>query len=234
MRLHRNETAALAIAFGLGACLIAGDAGADAALLLALAPEEAPQKPLSASLTGMAKAEYEAGRVLYGDKDYAAALIKFQRAHELSSDPRLLWNVAVCQKNLRRYAAMLATLEALLEDGGAALTPQDRKDATELVKTARTFVSPLKLTVSEAGATVQVDGEEVGKTPLDRPVLLDVGSRRIRISKAGFKDVERTEQISGGADLELRVKLERDLRRGRVVVVAGPEDLISIDGRLVG
>jgi hypothetical protein len=37
-------------------------------------------KPLAETLTGAAKSEYEAGRLLYADGDYAGAALKFQRA----------------------------------------------------------------------------------------------------------------------------------------------------------
>ena len=70
----------------------------------------APVKPLSEALTGVAKAEYEGAKILYIDKDFASAIAKFQRAYELSSDARLLFNIAVCQKNLRKYSKMLATV----------------------------------------------------------------------------------------------------------------------------
>src|SRR5438067_2397302 len=49
---------------------------------------------LGDSLTGPAKTEYDLGKILYRDGDFAGALVKFQKSYELSSDPRLLWNVA--------------------------------------------------------------------------------------------------------------------------------------------
>src|ERR1700759_4037610 len=66
-------------------------------------PANGAVKPLSDSLTGLAKAEYEAAKILYGTKDHAKAIVKFGRAYEISREPRLLFNIAVCQKNLRRY-----------------------------------------------------------------------------------------------------------------------------------
>src|SRR5882724_2714841 len=61
-------------------------------------------RPLSESLTGGAKSDYEAARLLYGDGDHAGALVKFQSAFDQSKEPRLLWNMAACEKNLRHYA----------------------------------------------------------------------------------------------------------------------------------
>lgn len=190
--------------------------------------------PLSTTLTGMAKAEYEAGKVLFSDKDYTNAIVKFQKAYELSNDPRLLWNVAVCQKFLRRYSKMLLTLRKLLADGGALLTDQDRKDADELAKTVETFVSRIAITVNEADAKVLVDGELVASSPLPEPFLIDVGSRKIRVEKPGFVPYDAPFEVTGGGDVKLDVKLVKEIHEGRIVVVTAPENVISIDGKVVG
>ena len=182
----------------------------------------------------MAKAEYEAGKVLFADKDFANAIVKFEKAYELSKDPRLLWNVAVCQKNLRRYAKMLVTLRKLLADGGPLLTEQDRKDADDLAKTAESFVSKLSLVVNEPGAKIVVDGEEVGATPLGEPLLVDVGPRKVRIEKAGFVTIERTVEVAGGGTMALELAMVKEIHEGRLVVVAGEGDIIAIDGKVVG
>jgi hypothetical protein len=201
---------------------------------LAPAAQAPPSKPLSETLTGAAKAEYEGGKILFQAKDFAAALVKFEHAYEISKDPRLLWNAAICQKELRRYTRMLATIDRLLKEGGPLLTEQDRTDAAEIVKTVKEFVSPLKLTVNEPGAQVLVDGEVVGTTPLTETVLVDVGSRKIRVTKPGYKDVERAVTVVGASDVAIDVKLRKEVHRGRLVVTAGPKDLIAIDGKVVG
>lgn len=190
--------------------------------------------PLSTTLTGMAKAEYEAGKVLFSDKDYANAIVKFQKAYELSNDPRLLWNVAVCQKFLRRYSKMLLTLRKLLADGGDLLTEQDRKDADELAKTVETFVSRIAVTVNEPGAKVLVDGELIASSPLAEPFLIDVGTRKIRVEKPGFVPYDAPLEVTGGGDVTLDVKLVKEIHEGRLVIVTAPENIISIDGKVVG
>lgn len=197
------------------------------------AAKPAAPKPLAETLTGMAKAEYEAGKILYQDGDHANALLKFQRAYELSNDPRLLWNVAACEKNLRRYTRVLAAVEKYQKEGGALLTEQDRSDADELVKTVRTLVSTLHVKVDEPGADVFVDGEKIGQTPLADGRLVDVGARKIRITKAGFKPFEKTEQVAGASEITITAKLEKEIHEGRLVVEAAPSDAISIDGKVV-
>ncbi|MBK8254307.1 MAG: PEGA domain-containing protein [Polyangiaceae bacterium] len=198
------------------------------------APTAQPTKPLAESLTGVAKAEYEGAKILYVDKDYASAIAKFQRAYELSSDPRLLFNIAVCQKNLRKYSKMLATIRRYLEDGAAILTADDKAQAQEIVKTVEAFVSELKLTVDEADAEVYIDDEKLGITPLASQAFLDVGVRKITVKKKGFKDFVSTKQVPGGGPIALDVRLEKEVHRGKLLVTAGVNDVIYIDGKVYG
>lgn len=240
MAPHIARIPRIFVCAGMALALMAGDAmaqqkGAPQPKKKAAAAAVDPgPPPLADVLTGMAKAEYEAGKVLYQDKDYANAIIKFQRAYELSNDPRLLLNVAICAKNLRRYTLVFSTLDKLKEDKSPLLTDGDRQAASELAKTVLAFVSPLKLTVNEAGAAVFVDDDQVGTTPLTKEVLLDVGKRRIRVTKPGYKEYVHTGDVAGGTDYVLNVELEKEIHRGRLSVVAGAEDLISLDGKMVG
>jgi len=209
-------------------------AGAKRAAAQRAAAQPPARPPLADSLTGMAKAEHGAGVVLFQEGDYAGAIEKFEQAYELSRDHRLLWNVALCQKNLRRYARLLQTLVRMEKEAGEGLTAEERKEVAELRKVAESLVSRVEIRASEAGATVLVGSEVVGTTPLAEPVLVDIGEHRIRITKPGFKDFMRPERIEGGGRIAIAAMLEKVVHRGRLAVVAGPEDLIALDGRVVG
>jgi hypothetical protein len=182
----------------------------------------------------MAKAEYEGGRILYADKDYANAIVKFQKAHEIAGDARLLWNIAVCEKNLRRYSRMLRTIRRYQTEAAPLLSADERAQAAEIIKTVETFVSALKLTSTEAGADIYVDDDKLGTTPLAEPIMIDVGKRRIRVVKPGFREVVLNPEVVGGGELVLDVPLEKDVHRGRLQVFAGAEDVIFLDGKAVG
>ncbi len=191
-------------------------------------------KPLSETLTGPAKAEYEAGKILFQDGDHKNALVKFQHAYELSNDARLQWNIGACEKNLRHYTRVLAALEKYQKDGGALLTEQDKQDAVDLTATVRTLVSSLKVTVNEPGAEVFVDDEKIGTTPLPGPVMIDVGTRKIRVSKPGFKEFVKVEAVAGAGDVSVTADLAVEIHQGRLVVEAGAKDAIYVDGKAVG
>lgn len=197
------------------------------------AAKAAAPKPLSETLTGQAKAEYEAGKILYQDGDHRNALVKFQHAYELSHDARLQWNVAACEKNLRHYTRVLAALETYQKEGGALLTDQDKQDAIDLSGTVKTLVSSLNVTSNEPGADVFVDDEKIGTTPLPGPVLVDVGTRKIRVSKPGFKEFFKVEAVAGAGDVSVTADLAKEIHQGRLVVEAGAKDAIFIDGKAV-
>lgn len=194
----------------------------------------APVPPLIDVLSGEAKADYISGRILYNNEDYANAILKFERAYELSREPRLLWNIALCQKNLKRYTRMLATVEKLLEDAGPQLSAEDKKDAEDLIQAIQAYVTRVTVKVDEPGAAVFIDDVQVGVSPLDKPVLVDVGRRKIRVTRPGFKESTVDRDIVGGGELTINVALEREIHRGRLIVKAAPDALISIDGRMVG
>jgi hypothetical protein len=203
-------------------------------------PPPAPPSPqpvappsLGETLTGMAKAEYEAGKILFADQDFKNAIVKFQHAHEVSNDPRLLWNIAVCQKNLRQYSKMLQSIRRYRREAEAVLTDDDKLQAQEIIKTVEGFISAFDLTVNESGADVFVDGEKVGTTPIVDPLTLDVGERAIVVKKTGFKDSTKSLTVPGGGQVNLRVALVKELHRGRVAIHAGDNDTISIDNKVV-
>jgi hypothetical protein len=200
-------------------------------------PAQAPAAQgasLADSLTGASKAAYDSARVLYRAGDFAGALLQFDRAYDLASDPRLLWNIAVCEKNLRRYARAVKALERYQTEGGTRLSEEDQRDAAYLLKAVRPFVATLTLHVSEPGADIFIDGERIGASPIKAPLLIDMGARRIKASKTGFIDYVKTEQVFGEAEITLRIALIKEVHQGRLVIVAGKDDVIRLDGRIVG
>jgi hypothetical protein len=201
---------------------------------VAPSPSVAPARPLSETLTGEAKSAYELGRSLFGNGDFANALSRFQRAHALSGDARLLWNVVACASRLHRYTQLLSLLEELKKEGSSVLLEEDWKMIAALEQSVGALVSPLQLTVNEAGAEVSIDDAPVGKTPLAGRVLMDGGPRKIRIVKPGFKEVVRVEQVAPGAPTSLQIVLEPLVHSGKLSVVAAAHDRITLDGKLVG
>jgi hypothetical protein len=182
----------------------------------------------------MARADYAAARILYEDGDYPGALTKLQAAYDASKDPRLLWNMAACEKALRHYVSVLELLERYASEGAQLITEEERQATAELVATVQAFVNELALRVQPDGATVLVDGVVLGTTPLTRPLRLDMGKRQLRIAKDGFVAHEAEIDLAGGKSAALEVTLIPELHEGTLRIVSDPNAVITLDGHVVG
>lgn len=196
----------------------------------------APAEPARAAsvcevLAAEAKGECETGRLLYETHDYANAKIKFERAHALSGQPRLLWNIIVCEKELRHYARVRVLTQQYLAE--VPDLPDERKQqAGDLLTALASLVSPLDIVVTPPGATVVVDDREVGVSPLSGPVLVDIGTRTVRATMQGYADAQQRVDVAGGHGATVTLKLTK--KQARLVVDARPGDAIRLDGKLVG
>jgi hypothetical protein len=191
-------------------------------------------KPLSQTLTGDAKAAYDAAKLLVGDGDFAGAAIKFRAAHDTSHDARLLWNIAACEKNQRHYARTIALLREYLDTGGDLLTDADRREARGVLDAIESFTVHLTVVVSEPGADVFVDDERVGTSPLASPVTVDIGQRRVTARKDGFKEVTQQVALGGSAAGRVELSMTADLHQGHLKVTTQSFAHVSIDGKRVG
>jgi hypothetical protein len=191
------------------------------------------KKPLAQSLTGAVKADFDAAKLLANDGDFASALIKFQSAYDNSKDPRLLWNVAFCQKNLRHYAKVLVTLKRYVDEGGTVLTANDKKEAQDLMALIEPFTTRANFRVNEEGAAISVDDELLGTSPLPAPALLDIGERHIRVIKDGFRSYEKTLPVGGNNEVNVDVTLEKEVHEGKLIVNAPANAAIFVDDKPV-
>jgi hypothetical protein len=189
---------------------------------------------LSESLTGPAKEAYESARVLLNNHDPAGALTKFQQAYDLSKDPRLRFNMAVCARDLRAYARMQKLLLLYEKEAGASLSAQEKADVDAALATIRDLVGTLKLMVNEAGATVVLDGENIGATPLDEPVIVDLGRHTLIVRKPGFDPAEKNVETAGGSEINLAITLSEEQHVGRLAVVTDSAATIIVDKKEVG
>jgi hypothetical protein len=189
---------------------------------------------LADSLKGESKAEYIAAKVLYDDGDYAGALTKLQTAYRLSHDPRLLWNMAAAEKNLRHYSKTISYVEEYLAADSARITDEERAQAEALLQTMRAFVAPVTFDVEPIGSTIAVDGQPLGKAPLKKTPLLDFGKREVQIHLEGYVAERRTLELEGGKALTLAIKLKPEVHQGTLRILSNPNTSIRIDGKIVG
>lgn len=191
-----------ALRLGLAGALLAASMGT-------VAPAAAARPaPVAHALSPQARTLYEEGRTLYAKGDYGGALDRFGRAHDITPDPRLLWNMAACEHKLGHYVKMLRLVRDYLETGGNLLTDEDRREASKLLATVRAQVASLAVTTDPPGADLFVDDQPAGTTPLSEPVLVNPGEHKVRVSKTGYQDLVRTESFASGQQLSWSLQLQ--------------------------
>lgn len=188
---------------------------------------------LSATLEGEAKSSYEQARILFGTSDFGGALAQYERAHALQPDPRLLWNMAVCHKQLRHYAKALPLIEAFLEGASDTTSAEEKRQAREFGQALRSLVGTLSLHCDDPQVTVFID-EEPAPEACAQPQLLDGGAHRIRATKAEYQERSDSVVVPGGGTAAWTISLEPRVHQGHLTVRTDLEGYILVDGRGVG
>jgi PEGA domain-containing protein len=205
-------------------------------LTLALLPatafsQAASHTPLDQSLQGPARDAYAYAKMLFENGDFQGALVKYGQAYEQSKDPRLLYNMALCERNLRAYARMEDLLQRYKRQSGAALESGERARIDAALAAVENLVGKVTLGVDQAGATVAVDGETVGATPLPAPLGLDLGKHSVRVTKAGFETADQSFEVVGGAQVTIAIKLIAREHVAHLTVAADDAAAVVIDGK---
>jgi hypothetical protein len=156
-----------------------------------------------------ARRRFDRGIELYADGDFSLALIEFNRAYQLVSNYRVLYNMGQVNLQLGRYADARRSLEAYLKQGGSEI-PEDRATSVQrdlaMLEQRTAF---LTVTTNVPGAEILVDDLTVGTTPLTEPLLVDAGVHRVSARRQGY--MPRGEQVTlAGAD-ESTLALTLDL-----------------------
>lgn len=185
--------------------------------------------PLSESLSGEAKVDFEAARVLFEDGDFPGAALKFQQAYERAKDPRLLWNVAVCEKAQRHYVRVMRTVERYLVEGKDTLAPEQVKTAEGVLEAIKPFIGTVKVE-SESDVRVAIDGEAASGSI----IFVDQGKHQLTAQKEGFRPFTTSVSVDGGKETVVPIALVRIDLRARIAVHASEGDSIVFDDKVVG
>lgn len=206
------------------------------AFLSALSLEHAAlAKPIRDELPNAAREQWDAARELHDAGDFKSALVYFNRAYEISNNPRTLFNVGVCWKDLTKYSEAIKTWERQLTFK-KKLPKEDIQKAQTAIRALQQFVSTVEVKADEPGAKLLIDGTEVGVTPFLEPIRIDVGRRQLRLVKDGFETAEKTVDVLRDKVATIEFDLQHVNKTGNVtILVEGPSaSTVYMDGRELG
>jgi hypothetical protein len=170
---------------------------------------------------------FESGVRLYQARNFSGALAEFEESYRLRPSASSLQNMALCQRELFRYADAIASLERMLSLHGSSLSAGDARAARQTIVDLQRFVADLTLTVSPPTATVTIDGRPVPGAE-ERTVRLDVGEHRLVAEAPHRLRLEQTLTLASGPRA---VSLGLESTAGSLTVVASDaEAAIAVDG----
>ena len=171
---------------------------------------------------------------MFQEGDYEGALASWRESHSLRPAPVVLYNIGLALRELFRYSEAVDVLKRYVRQADSI--SRDRKARVErLIAFLQARIAPVTLNVSPPGAEIRIDGRVVGAAPLESPLQLSAGRRRLEIVADGFVPVRDEITVVGKRARSLSIRLPRRKEAGRLRVVSKPEKArIRIDGLDVG
>ncbi len=187
---------------------LSGFAFAQGARPLPDAPEQAAASSESAvENIEKARGHFTRGVQFYNNGDYKLALIEFRRAHELSQNYRVLYNIGQVNHELGNYTKALAALEEYLRRGGPEVPEARRAEAASSIAVLRKKTARVSLTVDIGGAELILDDLPFGQLGRERTLTIDAGEHRLEVRKFGYRPFSKLLVLAAGDNAEVEVKL---------------------------
>lgn len=183
--------------------------------------------PASSSMQE-AKRRFEEGVAAYDAGRYEASRVAFAQAYALEPLAELLINLGHSELKTGRYVEGSRHIAKALRDAEIGLG--ERRAAERALKTAEPYVARVKIAVNTDGATIVIDGEDVGTSPMIYIWYLEPGEHRIRASKEGFRHDEQTIGISRGQAKAVNLTLAPANASRKIVTPGAPPK--SLDSSL--
>jgi hypothetical protein len=135
------------------------------------------------------QAHYSAGR-------YPEAYAAYKRAYDLKPTYDAAANLGNVEVKLGKYKDAVGHLQFVLDNLPLSLDPATREAVIakthERLAEAKRHVAVIDVKIAPDGASVTVNGEPIGTTPLAAPVVLDPGQHQLLAKKPGYADLAQT------------------------------------------
>ncbi|HEX6766478.1 MAG TPA: PEGA domain-containing protein [Polyangiaceae bacterium] len=200
------------------------------------AAEASPTPAPSDAKKEEAKARFLRGLSLAKEGAWDAALAEFTASIEIYPTRAALSNAAISLKQLKRYAEAHAAYAELLTKFSDELAADARASVESDMSELRALLGVLEIESQPSGATVVIDGQQRGLTPLAAPILVDAGTHSIRVAKDGFVSYETQLTVASRQNRKISAALRPLDRSGHIVIeeASGAKLDVTIDGAVVG
>lgn len=163
-----------------------------------------------------ARAAFRRGFELMLAERWQDAIDAFERSYAALPTELALIDEAICLERLLRNDEAMAKLREFQERFGRVST--ERRASVERAITRLASRNPsVAVRTSVPGATIRIDGHDVGRTPLIEPMSLRSGAHSIEATHPGHITVVRHVMLSPGERREVVLDLGRTRAAPRTV-----------------
>jgi len=154
-----------------------------------------------------ARERYENAVKLYEEGAYDAALVELNRASELRPSYKIYYNIGQVRFAMHDYAAAIDAYRHYLDEGGDKIPAARRDQVQKELNSLNQRVAKLVIETDVSGAEVLIDDVSAGFTPLNAPVMVNSGIRRISARHPDYLPQSRKLSIAGGVQDTIKFAL---------------------------
>jgi hypothetical protein len=174
-----------------------------------------------------------AADVLMDQDRYADAVVLYQRAYELSSDPALLYNQGRAFEALGDYPTALDKLESFEREAPPAVRARV-PGLHELIVDLRGRIATIVVRTNAPAARLLVRQKDEGIISLEKRLSTRAGPATIEVDADGYETFRREVELSAGATIVIEAALTPKKRDALVVVRTTPSVDVLFDGKALG
>jgi hypothetical protein len=171
-------------------------------------PRSASAQPSAPGEAARAEARerFDRGLRLFNAGDNAGALVEFRRAYDLVPNAVVLYNIGLVYAQTGRAVEATDALDRVLASPGQ-LSPDRLAIARQTRDDQAARIASVVVTANVDGARVEVDGIEVGTSPLGLPLRLTSGTHVVGLVAPGYSPQRKEIAIAGGDKQSLGFEL---------------------------
>jgi hypothetical protein len=144
-----------------------------------------------------ARKHYDRAVELVDDGQLAEAIVEFQRSYDLTKHYSVLYNIGQVYVSLAKPVEAIAAYEGYLVGGGKNIPAARRAEVEKEIARQKARIATLVFRILPDGATVRVDGNDIGKTPLAQPLSVSIGEHVVAAVADGHQSAEVKVTVAG-------------------------------------
>jgi hypothetical protein len=144
-----------------------------------------------------ARKHYDRAVELIDDGQLAEAIVEFQRSYDLTKHFSVLYNIGQVYVSLAKPVEAIAAYEGYLVGGGKNIPAARRTEVEKEIARQKARVATLVFHILPDGATVRVDGNEIGKSPIALPLSVGIGEHLVSAMADGHQPTEVKVTVAG-------------------------------------